>query len=123
MSIPGVVLGVILLWSGVAKLADRTWPGVAEAWGVGPLLARAVGPFELAIGGSLVTGVLSPWPAVIAAALLLLYTALVAQKVAGRGDAPPCACFGGVSRRPVSWATVVRNVALLGLAVAAAAAG
>jgi hypothetical protein len=38
------------------------------------------------------------------------------------GRHPPCACFGALSRRPIGWGSVVRNLVLLALAVTAALA-
>ena len=118
-----MALGAILVWSGVAKLADRNWPAAAAAWGVRPLVAKVIAPIEIVLGAMLLTGALSPLPAAVAAALLLSFTVLVAVRVLEPGDAPPCACFGVFSRRPVSWRTVLRNVVLVGLAVVASRAG
>jgi hypothetical protein len=64
---------------------------------------------------------LTPWRgagAALAAALLLMYAAAMAWQRA-QGRAPDCGCGG--EPLPVSWALVVRNLVLAGIAVAAAA--
>jgi hypothetical protein len=38
------------------------------------------------------------------------------------GRHPPCNCFGSLSRRPIGWTSIARNVVLLALAVVAALA-
>lgn len=115
-----LALGVTFLWAGVAKLADSRWPGVAGAFGVPPAVAIAIAPVELVLGAALVT---LPGRLVAAVAMLVLlaYTVVVVREVRSDRDAPPCACFGGVSARPVSWRTVVRNAVLLALAATALA--
>ena len=47
--------------------------------------------------------------------LLAVFTAGIAVSLA-RGRAPNCHCFGQLSSSPVSWRTLVRNLALLALA-------
>ena len=47
--------------------------------------------------------------------LLIVFTLAVAISLF-RGLRPHCRCFGQVSSRPIGWATVVRNLMLLGLA-------
>jgi uncharacterized membrane protein YphA (DoxX/SURF4 family) len=96
------VVGLVLLVAGAAKLADRSHPLVAAA--------------EVVLGALLVTGLGDRWTAVPAAGLLAAFTVVVWRRVRA-GDREPCGCFGELSRRPPSTATVLRNVALLALAV------
>ncbi len=116
--IAGIVLGVVLLVSGAAKRADRGWPASAADFGA-PAWAIPVLPwFELALGGVLITGIARPFAAALAAAVLLAFTALLVANLA-RGRRVPCACFGVRSGRPIGAWSVVRNVALLGVAAVA----
>lgn len=115
-----VALGASFLWAGVAKLADPRWPGAATAFGVSVAVARVVAPFELVLGAVLTT-LRGPGPGAIAFGVLVLYTGLIVRQIRSGAEAPPCACFGGATRRPVSWRTVARNAALLVLAALAVA--
>jgi uncharacterized membrane protein YphA (DoxX/SURF4 family) len=98
-----LVVGVVLLVAGTAKLAGRSHPLVAGA--------------EVVLGALLVAGIGGRSPAAAAAALFAIFTVVVVRRLRA-GDPEPCGCFGELSRRPVSGATVVRNLALLALAVA-----
>jgi uncharacterized membrane protein YphA (DoxX/SURF4 family) len=116
--IAGIVLGVVLLVSGAAKRADRGWPASAADFGA-PAWAIPVLPwFELALGGVLITGIARPFAAALAAAVLLAFSALLVANLA-RGRQVPCACFGVRSGRPIGAWSVVRNIALLGMAAVA----
>jgi hypothetical protein len=74
---------------------------------------------ELALGALLVTGVARPAVALVAAALLIVFTVVLVVRIA-EGRRVPCACFGGRSSRPVGLASVLRNVLLIALALVAA---
>ncbi|HVE94623.1 MAG TPA: MauE/DoxX family redox-associated membrane protein [Acidimicrobiales bacterium] len=115
-----MALGVTFVWAGVAKLADARWPGSAAAFGVPGVIAAVIAPVELVLGAALVT-LPGRLVASVAMAVLVVYTYIVVREVRSEGAAPPCACFGGLNVRPVSWRTVARNVALLALAVLALA--
>jgi hypothetical protein len=73
---------------------------------------------EVGLGALLVVQWSRPLVAALAAALLLVFSALLVVRLA-QGRRPPCACFGGFSTRPIGPWSVVRNVALVGLAVSA----
>lgn len=88
----------MFLIAGVAKVVDRSVPLLP--W------------IEIALGGLLVAQVGLPWTAYAAAGLLFGFTSWL---LTHRGT--PCACFGAWSRRPVGWADVARNVALIAVAV------
>ena len=117
----GAVLGLVLLVAGIAKRVDRGWPAAARALGA-PAWAIAPLPWvEIGLGAMLISGLLRPWPAALAAVLLVLFTVLVVVNLA-RGRRPPCACFGARSHEPISALSVLRNVGLLGLAAVAVVA-
>lgn len=120
-----LVLAAVLVASAVAKL--RT-PDTLAGWqelGVPAVLRRdwlrRIHPWaELLLGAAvaLLGGWLGLAAALVAAALMGAYTMLVARVLA-RSDDTSCACFG--ARKPVTRVTLVRNVWLTILAIAAAA--
>ena len=73
------------------------------------------------LGALLVVNLGRPVTAVLAAVLLTAFTALLVRLLLD-GRRPPCDCFGSLSRRPIGWGSVVRNLVLLALAVVAALA-
>lgn len=110
------VIGVVLLVSGTLKARDRSWPAAAAAFGAPRLVVSALPWGEIVLGAALVAQLGRRWTGGAALALLLAFTVAIAVKV-GRGDAPPCACFGQVSTAPVGPATLARNLALCALAL------
>ena len=120
-----LVLAAVLIASAVAKF--RT-PDSLAGWqelGVPAVVSREwvrrVHPWaELLLGVAL--AVLGGWlgflAALVAVALMVAYTILVAR-VLSRSESTSCACFG--ARKRVTRVTVVRNVWLTILAVATAA--
>jgi len=115
-----VLVGVAFLAAGVFKLADGpAWPKQAADMGVGRPLAMIVPWVELAVGAALVAQLVRPWPAVVALAILVVFTLVIARRLLD-GSRPPCACFGSRSNRPLGAVHVVRNVALMALAAVAA---
>lgn len=113
-----VLLGIAMLVAGGGKLASPSWPEHARGLGA-PAWAVPVVPWiELGLGALLVVQWSQPLVAALAAALLLVFTALLVRRLA-EGHRPPCACFGGFSTRPIGPWSVVRNAVLLGLAIIA----
>jgi peroxiredoxin len=115
------VLAVVLGTAGIAKLADRR--GSREAmlgFGVPERLTGVLGlslpVTELIVATALIPGSTARPAAAAAGALLLLFLAVVAYQLA-RGRHPDCHCFGQLHSRPIGRATMVRNVALLLLAI------
>jgi thiol-disulfide isomerase/thioredoxin/uncharacterized membrane protein YphA (DoxX/SURF4 family) len=113
------ILGVRLFLSGVflvagtAKLFDRA--GSRQAlldFGAPPWLASPLGALvplaELTTAVALLVPAAGRWGALAAAALLLLFTAVIAAALA-RGRAPACRCFGQLSAAPVGPRTLARN--------------
>ena len=116
-----IVLGVALLAAGVAKIGQgRAWAAQAAANRIPLIVARGVPWLELATGAAVVSGIVSPWPAVVGVVLIAAFTAwIVAQLAAGRH--PPCACFGALSAQPLSWWHPARNAVLIALGLVAIA--
>ncbi len=115
-----LLLAVIFIISGLAKLADR--PGSRQAmldFGVPTklaLLSAVLLPLvELFVAGLLILSVSAWWGALGALALLLLFTTAVGYHLT-RGHTPQCHCFGQVSSEPIGWPTLVRNLVLSALA-------
>lgn len=114
----GLLVGVVLLVAGAAKLASPLWPVQAAELGA-PRWAVPVVPWvEVALGSLLAARVLPPVVGVVAAGLLAAFTGLLVTRLA-QGRRPPCACFGR-SARPLGPGSVVRNVVLTALALVAA---
>ncbi|MGH8893033.1 MAG: PqqD family peptide modification chaperone [Actinomycetes bacterium] len=117
----GVTLTTVFVVSGVAKLADRS--GTHEAvlgFGVparvASLIAALLPPLELLAAIALVVPLTRTLGLVLA--LLLLGGFTVAVVLALRaGRRPDCRCFGRIGGADISSRTVVRNIALAGLAV------
>jgi len=108
-----IALGLAFVAAAFTKIGQgRAWMAQAVAVGTPRLVATSLPWVELALGAALVAGLASPWPAVGAIAMLGLFTAwIVSQLAAGRR--PPCACFGALSTRPLSWWQVARNGGLV----------
>jgi hypothetical protein len=119
-----LVLAGVLFASGISKLrVSDDLNGWAEL-GVPRALRRQwvlrIHPWaEIALGVCLAVfgGLVGLLAALVAVALMGAYTWLVARAIS-RQDDTSCACFG--ARQPVTWVTVVRNVWLTVLALAAA---
>ena len=121
-----ILLAVFVL-AAVAKLLDLEGTrralrefGVPARFVRGLALSLPVA--ELAMAAALVPAATAPWGGVAAALLLGVFTTAIAANLAA-GRAPDCHCFGNLHSAPVRWTTLLRNVALLAVAVYAAAAG
>lgn len=114
-TVAAVVVGGVLVWAGFAKLrAGALWVRQADAMGVGHRLAAPVPWAEIVVGVTLATRIASPWPAVAAGVLLVVFTGLLLLRLAD-GSRTPCPCFGARSNRPLGAVDVFRNVLLLAL--------
>jgi uncharacterized membrane protein YphA (DoxX/SURF4 family) len=110
----GALVGVVLLVAGVAKLTGRGWPAQAAAFGA-PVWTIRLTPFlEIAIGAGLVAGLAE---AAVAAVVLLVVFSVLLVRALVRGVKAPCACFGSLRTRPVTWWSVARNVGWIALAL------
>ena len=114
------MLGALFLWASATKVPDMAAfaESVANYRFVPPALvpaaAAAVVGIEIASGLALLANVWSRAAAWVLAALLAVFTAGLSSALA-RGIDLACGCFGGSS--PATWWTVLRDVALLALAV------
>jgi uncharacterized membrane protein YphA (DoxX/SURF4 family) len=118
-TVAAIALGIAFVVAGGSKLAaGRAWPEQARELGA-PMVAVPFVPWiELAVGALLVVR-LGGWvPAAIAIGMLVVFTALLALRLA-QGRRPPCACFGTWSAKPLGPGHLARNGALLGLGVLA----
>lgn len=116
-----LVLVITFIVSATAKFNDKA--GARQAvtdFGIPATYAGAVagilGPLELLSALLLLTtgwGVVAG--AVLAIALLAAFTLGIIVNLA-RGNRVDCHCFGSLSHKPLSWWSVVRNIALIALA-------
>ena len=115
-----IVLGVAFVVAGASKLAaGAAWPSQARGLGAPRWTIPIVPWLEVGLGALLVVRFAPVVAAGAAAALLVAFTALIGVRLR-EGARPPCACFGAWSAEPIGWKHVVRNLALLVLAVLAA---
>lgn len=114
-----ILLGAVFVVAAVAKIvAGSTWVRQARELGAPTPVAVALPGAELVIGALLIVGIGGPAPAVAAAALLVVFTVAIARQLVD-GRHPPCACFGAWSQRPIGEGHLVRNAALIVVAVVA----
>ena len=117
--VASVLLGVAFLVAGGSKIAaGDSWPEQARGLGAPQFVIPVLPWFEIVLGAVLVVQVARVAAAVVALVLLLMFTALIVRRLA-QGRHPPCACFGAWSAAPIGWGNVVRNVALMALALLA----
>ncbi len=116
-----LLLAIVFVVAGLAKLADRT--GTRKAivdFGVPAPLATPLAlclPFlELGVAIALLFAGSAWWGALGALALLLLFIAAIVYNLA-RGRRPDCHCFGQLHSEPVGWQTLIRNGILAAIAV------
>jgi hypothetical protein len=117
-----VVLAVVLAVAAIAKLRarDTTRRQMIALLGdrVGAVVALVLPVLELVVALLLVVW-WSAVPGVLAAVLLLLFTGVI---VRANTRHLPCACFGGNAKNaPPGPGAIVRNAALIALAVLATA--
>lgn len=118
-----LVLAVVLLWAGIAKLIE---PGDARRalfavglplWSLTPLAYTAA--FTDVLLGCLLAanGLRRAWPAAVTAFVLVGYTGFLVVLM-NTSDAPACGCFGAADPATHEHATylpVLRNVGLMAL--------
>jgi hypothetical protein len=115
-----LLLALVFLSAGVAKLADRE--GARRAiveFGVPSALATPLGLLppsgELVVATSLLPASTAWWGALGALALLSLFVVGISINLA-RGRKPDCHCFGQLHSAPAGWKTLARNGVLAGVA-------
>jgi len=126
--LPLLVLAVVLLVSGAAKVSDRLATSDMFVALRVPLVPAASGaavlPWaEIVLGVALLVtrGTLLVMATVLVALVFAAYWVLIARAMSF--DPPvSCSCFGRLGGHRVDWSTLARNTLLLGLAVLAVAA-
>jgi thiol-disulfide isomerase/thioredoxin len=114
-----LLLAGVFLVAGGAKLADRDGSREALA-GFG--LTRGISQaavllpvVELAAAGLLIPAGTARWGALLALALLAVFSLAIASALR-RGETPDCHCFGGLRSAPAGRVTLARNAVLTALA-------
>ncbi|MCU1501425.1 MAG: hypothetical protein JWM12_779 [Ilumatobacteraceae bacterium] len=116
------VVGAVFVVSGVTKLArPQQWRAQSRELVAPTRLLDGVPIFEVALGAVLAVQWQRHVFGWVAAAVLAAFTVLIAVRLA-QGRRPPCACFGTFSAAPIGWGHLVRNGALIALAILAAVA-
>jgi hypothetical protein len=115
-----LVLALIFVTAGAAKLADRDEMRAAvNAFDFrGRLVSSAalvLPPCEVALAIGLVIPTTARLSAAFAAALLLAFAGVLGVSLA-RGNSPECRCFGRLHTGKASWGSVLRNLSLASLA-------
>jgi uncharacterized membrane protein YphA (DoxX/SURF4 family) len=117
--VAAIVLGAVFVVAAVSKIvAGTAWVAQAREVGAPTPVATVLPGVELIVGALLVAGVAAPLPAVVALLLLVVFSVAIARQLVD-GRHPPCACFGAWSQRPVGEGHLLRNAALILLAVVA----
>jgi len=117
--VAGVVLGLLFIAAGVLKLiAGPDWLKQAADMDVSRAIATLVPYVEIVVGVLLVTQLFTPWPAVVAVGMLMVFTVVIIRRIRD-GSRPPCGCFGSKSKRPLGGYHLVRNLLFLALALVA----
>ncbi len=115
-----LVLALVFLVAGLAKLADRAGSrqGLID-FGVPAAVVAPLGILlplaELAVAAALIPTPTAWWGAIGALALLLLFVVGIGINLA-RGRKPDCHCFGQLHSSPAGWSTLVRNGVLAAVA-------
>ena len=118
--IAAVVVGVIVVWAGAAKLVSGgAWHESVASAGVPRVVLRGLPFVEVTLGSLTVVRLWLPVVPLALALLLVLFTLWIVAAMR-REVVPPCACFGSRASEPVGWKHVARNIGLLSLAGIAA---
>ncbi|HZX56252.1 MAG TPA: MauE/DoxX family redox-associated membrane protein, partial [Ilumatobacteraceae bacterium] len=80
--------------------------------GVPGVVAAVLPILELVVGALLIAQLARRAAAVAAGLLLVAFTMLLIVRLV-QGRRPPCACFGALSTKPISWGNVTRNAVLI----------
>jgi len=121
----GAILGCVLPAAGLAKVRDRAafarsiglYAPIPETWAAKISLTIPAG--EIVVGLCLFIPPLAPWPALAAMALIALFTVAILLALK-RGLANTlCGCCGKTPKTSLGINAVLRNMALIALAVLA----
>jgi hypothetical protein len=114
-----IVVGAAFLLAGGAKIvAGPRWPVQALALGAPSVVIPIMPWVEIGVGALLCAQVARPVVASVAAVMLVAFSAVLALRLA-KDQHPPCACFGSLSAKPLSWKHLARNALLLAVAILA----
>ena len=114
----GVLLGVVLLAAGAAKLFDTGWAERERELGSPAWALPFVAPVEIVLGAFIAVRIARPVVAIAGMMLMMTFTVFLLIKWdERRGE--PCNCFGVLSKRPTSAWMIVRTLALIALALVA----
>ena len=114
--VASAVLGAVFIVSSVTKIvAIQQWRAQAAGLGVSGPVVSGLPYAELAIGALLVAQIARRPAAIVAGVVLVAFTTLLVVRLL-QGRRPPCACFGGLSSKPISWTSVARNAVFIALA-------
>jgi uncharacterized membrane protein YphA (DoxX/SURF4 family) len=114
----GVLLGVVLLVAGASKLFDKRWAERERELGSPAWALPFVAPVEIVLGALIAVRIARPVLAIAGMMLMMTFTVFLLIKWdERRGE--PCNCFGVLSKRPTSAWTIMRNLALIALALVA----
>ena len=112
-----ITLGCFMCAAGAAKvIMGSRWPVEAASMGAPRLIVPILPWIEILSGALLVAQWQRQLMAVVVGVMLMGFTFVIISQLA-RGRHPQCACFGSWSTRPLGWRHVVRNAALLVLAI------
>lgn len=120
-----LAIGTVWLIAGSAKLVDREPRGrLVTDFGLLPdrtaaAVGRALPYIELTLGALLIAGLGTVPAAAVSAVILGVFSLAIAVNLA-RGHRIECRCFGRMGHGPISWLTVVRNLALISAALVVA---
>jgi len=121
-AVAAVLLGVVFLVAGASKLAaGQGWREAARLLGSPTWLAPIVPWLELAVGALLIVQLWRTVVALVALAMLVVFTIAIAVKMRDQRR-PSCACFGAWSESEIGVGHLVRNAILMILALLAALA-
>ena len=115
--VASLLLGAVFVVSGITKIAAmQQWRAQAADLGVSGFMVGGLPFAELGIGALLVAQIARRPVAIVAGVVLVAFTTFVVVRLS-QGRRPPCACFGALSSKPISWIAVARNAAFIALAV------
>jgi hypothetical protein len=118
-TLAAVIVGVAFLVAGASKIVAReAWPAQARDLGAPAIVVPVLPVVEIVLGALLTAQVAVPVVGALTLVLLAAFTALIGLRLA-QGRRPACACFGAWSSSPIGAGHVIRNVALMALAVTA----
>jgi Methylamine utilisation protein MauE len=115
-----VLVALVFLTAALGKLRRRlVFQGVVANYrmlpeGVVPAFALVLPPLEMVVAAALLF-VPSSWPAMSAAALLMLFAVAMATNIRRGRSHIDCGCFQSALAQNLSWILVSRNVGLAAL--------